>query len=224
MYGPQRRLTLEQSPLERARLWAEILALLAAGAWGIYTFVYQTHIAPLLEPPHLIIGTEAARLGATAGNYLERARVSLTNDGHTSVDVAGYAMTVRGIAAPRPASFLRKSEHGTFVSASYADVPNQGLPVLASRGVLFAASTFAQEDKHIILRPGDVVQLDTLVVVPRDRFFAIAVQTQVVYVRFPYNERVPVQLVLRQNKAIGLTSSASLDQAFFAGLQGYFGV
>jgi hypothetical protein len=41
--SPQRRtFRIEQSPLEKVRLWVEIAAFAAAGCWALYTFVYQT--------------------------------------------------------------------------------------------------------------------------------------------------------------------------------------
>jgi len=48
-------LRIEQSPLEKARLLVEIAAFVAAAIWGIYTFVYQTRNAPMLQPAHEII-------------------------------------------------------------------------------------------------------------------------------------------------------------------------
>jgi hypothetical protein len=62
---PPRHLRLEQSPLERARLWVEIAAFLAAGCWAVYTFVYQTRIASLFEPAHEVVTTSAQRIATT---------------------------------------------------------------------------------------------------------------------------------------------------------------
>src|SRR5215471_14034803 len=91
---PPRHLRLEQTPLERARLWVEIAAFVAAGAWAIYTFVYQTRIAPLFLPPHEIVSMNAQRLGETPANYLERVDVTLRNDGNVDVDTAALTITV----------------------------------------------------------------------------------------------------------------------------------
>ena len=41
----------------------QTLAIIMAGAWGVYTFVYQAKIAPGLEPPTISVSSTLEKAG-----------------------------------------------------------------------------------------------------------------------------------------------------------------
>jgi hypothetical protein len=209
-----RPLRIEQSPLERARLWVEILAFLAAGCWALYTFIYQTKIAPSLLPPHEIVSVDVRRVAQLPSAYVERLNVTIHNDGSVDVDTIAFAENVYGVEGAA-LSNLHEVKSGPVVV--YNDVPDESWKVVQSTALLFDGAVSGKRGMHITLRPGDSATLQYVVVVPRTyRVVRVAIQTM--FDRYPIAPRIPVQLVREKN--------AVLLQADFISISydSYFGV
>lgn len=189
-----RPLRLEQSPLERARLWAEIAAFVAAGCWAVFTLVYQTRIASLFVPAHETASISAQRLSETSSNYLERVEVTMRNDGTIDVDTAALAISVLGIDAGKDLA-LHSSDRAA--QAVYRAIPAASWTPVGGYGLLFAGAMDGNPGRHLILRPGDSAPLERLIVVPR-KYRVLAVQFQTIFGRYPISRRVDVQV---QNRA-----------------------
>jgi hypothetical protein len=208
--GP-RPLRIEQPRLERARLWAEIAALLAAGCWGIHTFLYQTWIVPTHLPPREVISLDARRIAPLPSNYVGRVSVTLHNDGAVDTDTAALAESVYAASADA-FSDLRSSASSTVIN--YGSPPNTWR-VARSRGILFAGAVLGDGRTHLILRPGDSVTLQFVAVVPR-RYTALRVTLETIFGRYPIEPRVAVKLVKNQS-AIRLKAdyiSAAVENYF----------
>jgi hypothetical protein len=186
---PPRHLRIEQSPLERVRLWVEIAALFAAGCWAVYTFVYQTRIAPLFLPPHEIVTTSAQRVGETPENYLERIDVTLHNDGNVETDAAAFAVTVFGTSAENG---LRLHSSAVLPEMTYREIPENAWTPLGAHGLLLAGAV-GGKNLHEVLGPGDSIPLQWLVVVPR-KYRVMLVRFQMSFGRFPIRPPVKAQL------------------------------
>lgn len=75
----------------------ETLAIILAGAWGLYTFVYQAKIAPSHLPPYVVVTPELQVVGLTASKTVcLSARVRIRNPGHRRVYVLAAGFTVTG--------------------------------------------------------------------------------------------------------------------------------
>ena len=59
----------------------EILAIVAAGAWAFYTFVYENQIKPTLEKPEAQVESVLTKLGERNGLVAVRSRVTIANVG-----------------------------------------------------------------------------------------------------------------------------------------------
>jgi hypothetical protein len=211
---PPRHLRLEQTPLERGRLWIEIAAFIAAGCWAVYTFVYQTKIAPLFQPPHEVVSVSAQRLATTPSNYLERVEVSMHNDGNVDVDTAAIALSVYGTKAQGALALHSSSAPAESVSR---EIPVSAWTPVGGYGLLLDGSVEGHRGQHFILRPGDSVPFQQLIVVPR-AYDALLVELQTIFDRYPISPRIAVRLV-EKNGAITLKSKGvSID------LETYFGV
>jgi hypothetical protein len=211
---PPRHLRLEQSPLERGRLWVEITAFIAAGAWAIYTFVYQTRIAPLFFPAHEIVSMSAQRVAETPANYLERVDVMLRNDGNVDVDSAAFALTVFGATAGK---YLALHSSASKYASVYREIPSGSWTPLGAYGMLLDGAVDGRRGRHLIMRPGDSVPLEQLIVVPR-RYRVLLAEVHTIFDRYPINPRIAVTL---ENKAGAVFLKGKGDSI---DLEAYFGV
>jgi hypothetical protein len=219
-----RRLHLELSPLERARLWVEIIAFVAAGAWAIYVFVYQTHIAPLLEPPHMTVTTEVSRVGETPNAYVERSRITLTNDGRVPFDVAALAVNLYGVHPNGTTGYAVTKRNGIVIGEAYLSVGDSDNTLIASNASLNAAAQGGFRGRHVIMQPGDSVHMDLPAFVPRGRYDALMLATTIIYVRYPFSSTVPIRLTRTKNGGLDVTSSAPLEAAFPVRMQSFSGI
>jgi hypothetical protein len=217
-HHPPRHLRLEQSPLERARLWVEIAAFLAAGCWAVYTFIYQTRIAPLFVPSHEMASISAQRLSETPSNYLERVEVTIRNDGTVDVDTAALAIAVLGAEAGKDLKLRSKTATAETV---YREIPASSWTAVGGYGMLFAGATAGHRGQHLILRPGDSVPLDRLVVVPR-KYRVLAVQFQTIYDRYPISRLVDVKIQNREG--VVTLKSKPTTGGFGVNFDAYFAV
>lgn len=75
----------------------QTLAIVLAGAWAVYTFVYEAKIAPGLAPPSLSVTTKLERVGERDGVVAIRSTVTRTNVGQAEVRVLGLTYNVMGV-------------------------------------------------------------------------------------------------------------------------------
>lgn len=92
---PRRR----QSPhraIAIARDVIEVLAIVAAGAWAIYTFVYEQRIKPAGEPPSILLTGSLQRIAERGGMVQMEWRATLRNTGHTRVYIIAEGFAAIG--------------------------------------------------------------------------------------------------------------------------------
>lgn len=208
-----RPLRLEQSPLERARLWVEIFAFLAAGCWAIYTFVYQTKIAPSFLPPHEIVSVDVQRVAQLPLDSVERLNVTIRNNGSVDVDTAALTMNVFGA---KPLDFANLSSTVRPTGAEYRGVLEKSWKVLYSEGALMDGAISGRRHQHLILRPGDSVSLQSIALVPHG-YRVLRVHFETIFDRYPISPRIDVTLV-HKNDLIVLKGGGEIS------FDSYFGV
>jgi hypothetical protein len=196
----RRALRIEQSPLEKVRLWVEILAFAAAGAWAIYTFVYQTQIAPSFVPAHEVFTVSVQRLASTASGSIQRVTLTIRNDGTVDVDAIALALNVYAATAPG----LRWQTEVAPNSFTLHFPDPQSWGVVQAYGHLYGAATLGRPNNHMLLRPGDTTDLVFLTTVPReDHVLRVDVDTG--YGRFPIGAKsFTLRLVRRANGSVAL--------------------
>lgn len=211
---PHRPLRIEQSPLERARLWIEILALMAAGCWAIYTFLYETKIAPLFLPPHEVVTLDVHRIAELPSSYVERCSVTIRNDSYVDIDAAGLAESVRAATA---ADFSHLSSLETPSEVDYRYLPRQAWKVVQSSGILLDGSVSGQHERHLLLRPNDSFVLQYVAVVPRS-YSVLRMSFQGTFARYPIEPRIDAKLVKKDGAVNLRTDYISI------GFDSFFGV
>lgn len=84
------------SSLGNVRDAVEIVAILAAGCWAFFTFVYEDRIKPANAQPEPIYDCTLTRLGERAALIAVRSHVLIKNAGTTNLAVYGFAESVVG--------------------------------------------------------------------------------------------------------------------------------
>src|SRR4051794_39931616 len=75
----------------------QTLAIILAGVWGVYTFVYEAKIAPGLAPPSMSVTSTLERVSQKGGLDAIRSTVTRTNGGQAEVRVLGLTYNVVGV-------------------------------------------------------------------------------------------------------------------------------
>ncbi len=207
-------LRLEQSPLEKVRLWVEILAFAAAGCWALYTFIYQTRIAPAFVPAHEVFAVSLQRLASTPSGSVQRVQLAIRNDGAVDVDTAALAINIYAAAEPA----LRWERIASPHLMIQHELNLESLHVLQSLGRLYDGAVDGQRGNLMLLRPGDDTDYQLLVTVPREDHLLV-VEVNTVYARYPIRPRIAVRLMQKPSGDIDF--SGRYDNTSFVQ---YFGV
>lgn len=163
--------------LERLGTLVQMLAILGAGAWGIYTFIYEAKIKPGQAPPSVSVASTLERVGERGDLVAIRSTVTRTNVGQTGVRVLGLTYNVLGVRMrfvdpaalrPMPAEPPRGS---TIEQAAHYEEAGTG-EVLLRVGVLFAGATDAPANPSA-LNPGETVSRDLVFYADRGRLDSI---------------------------------------------------
>ena len=121
--------TASKFSLEALNSAVQTLAIVGAGAWAVYTFVYEAKIAPGLAPPSVSVTSALERVGQRGDLVAIRSTVTRTNVGQAEVRVLGLTYNVVGVkvrfgegsAAREMPEALPDSS--TVVQAKYYDEP-----------------------------------------------------------------------------------------------------
>ncbi|MCK2054870.1 hypothetical protein [Methylobacterium sp. 37f] len=168
--------------LERANALVQTLAILAAGAWAVYTFIYEARIKPALEPPAVSVTTNLVRAGERGQHVAIRSTVMRRNVGQTGVRVLGLVYNVTGVSVRFEAQTrdgATAPDRTTTARAYTFDGPGEAI-LRESR--LFAGATEAGGEPSD-LNPGESVSRDLIVYADRDRFDFVRFEVGLAYTR-----------------------------------------
>ncbi|MGU3360018.1 hypothetical protein ACLBWX_06770 [Methylobacterium sp. M6A4_1b] len=172
--------------LERANALVQTLAILAAGAWAVYTFIYEARIKPALEPPAVSVTTNLVRAGERDRYVAIRSTVTRKNVGQTGVRVLGLVYNVTGVrvrldAVPggKPMAEGAPADRTTTARAYGFTGPGEAI---LREGRLFAGATEAGGEPSD-LNPGESVSRDLIVYADRDRFDFVRFEVSLAYTK-----------------------------------------
>lgn len=168
----------------------QTVAILAAGGWAVYTFIYQAEIAPAREPASLSVTSTVTDVGHKGNQVAIRSTVTRTNVGHTAVRLLALTYNVVGskvrfgektTAELEPADLERASR---ITYARYYEEPEQ--QVILRHGVLFKGAA-RDDDEHeapdSVLNPGESVSRDMIFYADREAFDFIRFQVRLSYAK-----------------------------------------
>ena len=179
----------------------QTLAILGAGAWAIYTFIYEARIVPGLAPPTVSVTSVLEKAGERGDLVAIRSTVNRNNVGQTGVRVLGLTYNVVGVRMrfgegagmdEAPGGDLARS---STVNAAKHYGEHDGGEVILRQGVLFEGATeLSSGQSH--LNPGEAVSRDLIFYVDRTKFDSVRFLVTLSYNKL--SER-PVPLVFEIN-------------------------
>lgn len=162
-------------------------AIVAAGAWAVYTFIYEARIKPGLAPPAVSVATTLVKAGERGDRIAIRSTVARTNVGQTGVRILALTYNVVGIRARfdgegaaakgfAAASAMRSSEVEEARDYALSD-PGE---VILRQGVLFEGATDLPSTPSD-LNPGETVSRDLIVYADRSKFDSVRFKVSFAY-------------------------------------------
>ncbi len=146
----------------------EVVAIVLAGAWALYVFVYQNGIKPSLAPPTLSFSVAMRRVGDDGNLTVIRVDETIHNDGSVRAHFLGHSLAVYGsrvIALNSPAPATSKS-YSNVLAAYYAYSKEQ--PVFRDAFVTQLGDPSTGVDMFV--EPGETMPFNKEFYVPRGRF------------------------------------------------------
>lgn len=173
---------------DRINTLVQTLAIIGAGAWGVYTFIYEARIKPGLEPAAVSVTTALLRAGERDNHVAIRSTMTRKNVGQTGVRVLGLAYTVTGIRArfgdnaANATALADRLDGQERVAAARDYTLTEPGTVILRQGVLFAGAT-DREAEPSDLNPGESVSRDLIVYADRTQYDFVRFAVHLAYAR-----------------------------------------
>ena len=171
----------------------EAVAILAAGIWAFYTFVYQEKIKPANEPAAVNLSVTVSSLGHDSDRDYIRLAYVIRNTGKTEIDIAADAFNVWG-ERYGPQSVVRRQAQPALRRYD-ANIPIVSGRLIASRVELRALAVGGNTDMHMIIEPDASETVAKVFAIPRRSYDLIRAQVFVVPIKTAISAQVPVAIV-----------------------------
>jgi hypothetical protein len=171
----------------------EVVALLIAGFWALYVFVYENRIVPALAPPTPSISINMRHVGNDGNLAVIRLDETIRNAGTTEVNFLGYSVTVFGsrivpFASPQPAKSGRLENELEAYNTYSTQVP-------IFRDAFVTEQGNGKTGRGLTILPAQTETLTKEFYVPFHRFDRLIAWVVAVYVKS--SEYIPTTLVIK---------------------------
>jgi len=175
--------------LEGLNQLVQILAIIGAGAWGGYTFIYQDQIKPLSGEPRLQVETQLAKLGVKGDVVAVQLAIKLHNAGAMRVRVMAMAYNIIGyrIAQKQQPSLLNLAiakqnlaKSGSSYEEKYFE--HQAKTLLAQYVSLFQGAG-KTSGGTIFIPPDGTLQVDRIIYLDKKDFDGVQVWSRYLFTK-----------------------------------------
>jgi len=191
---------------ENWRTIVEIVAIMAAGLWALYTFVYEQRIKPLSEQASFAVPTDISQGPTIHGVAFLTIHKRLINTGDVPIDIAAESLSVYGetvaSAVQGPTTENGPSYHRTM----RYDVPRHIEKVLYSVAGLREGAIGGNPHANFVVPPHSSNNEDYLIAVPVKEFPVIRIRREDYVRKSPVVPKVDVRIV--QSSLGGYTLSS----------------
>jgi|SRR5579863_8581314 len=195
---------LVEDPWAMLRHVVEVLALVAAGAWAFYTFIYQERIKPASEPAALDDTITVQRVGGDRLRDILVVSVRLHNDGKTEIEIAADGFNVWG---DRYAKVVKRSVlNASTIQTVSNDYPRISHELIRSYVELREAAANGNRHRGTTLEPDGVVTIPYTIVIPRGVYDVIEAQVTAIPVKTPVRQLANVQVIRNSDGSVTLRS------------------
>lgn len=158
---------------------AEVLAIVLAGLWALYVFVYENRIKPALQPPTPSFSVKMSHVGNDGGLAVVQVDESIQNPGSAEVYFLGYSVTVLGsnvIPLESPAPEKRQTLKSK-LQAFYA----YSRPQAVYRNAFVTSQGDPRATSGLSVQPGQTTTFSNEFYVPLRRFDHLTAWIKAVY-------------------------------------------
>jgi hypothetical protein len=179
---------------EQVRTAVEIIAILAAGLWALYTFVYEQRIKPLSEPAEFSLPTTVTQGPTVNGVVFLTIHKRLENTGNVPIDIAAEALNVYGEKIVNSRKRVQRIRTPYAVEVKN-DVPRRPVDLLFSQAKLRSGAVGGDPTTSFFLPPHSAAEEVFLVAVPA-RTYPVVMVSRIDFVRkAPITTHVAVHIV-----------------------------
>jgi hypothetical protein len=175
----------------------ESIAIVAAGLWAAYVFIYQERIKPTFEPPSLQVTVTLDPGKTLNGTRVAQLHIDLVNTGQVSTDLYADAASVYGdrfsAAAPLPSP-----SYGPAGAVVNRMVQSGKKELIYSYADLHDAAVGGSE--HFALSPGQHSEIITPIAFKNGRFDELHADVAIVYGRFRADRHHFASIFIRRDR------------------------
>jgi hypothetical protein len=146
------KIEMRQASFEKFKASVEVVAIVLAGVWGFYQFIYEDKIKPFSETPSLTITVKLEKLGTHGPWQAIRGTETVVNDSKIRVSILARTINIYGldvVAKPKNGPFALEDDTWNVNHSYRIDNPI----LLQSHAVLFSGSR--NGNGRWWLQPGD---------------------------------------------------------------------
>ncbi len=211
--APDRSLRVHSVPTraEQVRTAVEIVAIVAAGIWALYTFVYEQRIKPLSEGASFSVPTMVDQTRAANGVVFLTIHKQLQNTGNVGIDLAAETLSVYGEHVVARSTPVSRFDTGTYAQAS-ADVYRKPVKLLYSFARLRSGAIGGDPNVSFYVPPHSTDEEEYLVAVPANAYPVVLVARKDYIVRPAIDPKIRVKIVRTPLGGYDLQSSNLLGE------------
>jgi len=179
---------------ENIRVAVEVVAIVAAGLWALYTFVYEQRIKPLSEAPAFSLPTIIDQGATVHGITFLTIHKRLQNTGNIPVDIAAEALSVYGEVLVNKSRRYKRIETPTSVTVK-ADVPRLPAALLFSFAKLRNGAVGGNQKTAFFVPAHSASEETALVAVPVKTYPVILIVRRDYVAKAPIAPKMDVRIV-----------------------------
>jgi hypothetical protein len=183
----------------------EIVAILAAGIWAMYVFVYEQRIKPASEPPSLILTGSLHRLGAQNGLIRIGMNATILNNGHTNASLIATSFAADGLRySANAAPVTDRSIDGLTTYERDGRISSR---TLVYRIVELTRQISPKYSTSFTLAPGQSVPYSAIFVVKSGEFDTIVLYASLAYTKNDIEGGYPTKIQYTPTNAVFFDSA-----------------
>ena len=169
MNEPSYSIHIQKTRFEIIRGYLEIAAILAAGCWAFYTFVYQEQLKPAQEPPSATLDVDLKRTKTTPSvDYIE-VGYTMRNTSKGDIDVICDALNVYGERIDPKKRPIPDSVSSSDMTIDRS-VPIGRSTLVYGSGILRDGAQHGHVGYHVSMRPRDTIRFAELIRLPHGMY------------------------------------------------------
>jgi hypothetical protein len=190
---------------ETIRTAVEIAAILAAGAWALYTFVYVQQIKPLGEAASFSVPTSVDQSPTVDGVAFITIHRHLQNTGDVGIDLAAESLSVYGERIVRPSAAASRSERPARSEVRF-DLRRKPVKLLYSMAKL-REGAIGGSTSDFYLPPHSSADQDVLVAFPAKTYPVVLIVRKDYVAKAPIVPKEAIRIVKGSDGAYDLQSA-----------------